>query len=85
MLLLAIVASAVQRMRAYLDVYGLTEDRFVATAVLLWLALLVVWFAVTVLRGRRNPFVFGAVVSGFGLVALQCVVSCGRLQRPGRR
>jgi hypothetical protein len=69
-LLLAIVASAVQRMRAYLDAYGQTEDRFVATAVLLWLALLVVGFAFTVLKGRRNPFVVGGLVSGFGLVAL---------------
>jgi hypothetical protein len=68
-LLLAIVASAVQRMRAYLDAYGLTEDRFVATAVLLWLALLVVWFGVTVLRGQRHGFAFGLVVSGFALVA----------------
>jgi hypothetical protein len=69
-LLLAIVASAVQRMRAYLDAYGLTEDRFVATAMLLWLAVLVVWFGATVLRGRRNRFAFGAVVSGFGLIML---------------
>jgi hypothetical protein len=70
LLLLAIVASAVQRMRAYLDAYGLTEDRFVATAVLFWLALLVVWFGATVLRGRRNPFAFGVLVSGFGLILL---------------
>jgi hypothetical protein len=69
LLLLAIVASAVQRMRAYLDAYGLTEDRFVAMAVLLWLALLVVWFGATVLRGQRRPFAFGATVSGFGLIA----------------
>lgn len=69
-LLLAIVASAGQRMRTYLDAYGLTEDRFVASAVLLWLALLVFWFGATVLRGRGNRFAFGAVVSGFGLVAL---------------
>jgi hypothetical protein len=69
-LLLAIVASAIQRMRAYLDAYGLTEDRLVATAVLFWLALLVVWFGATVLRGRRHGFAFGAVVSGFGLVAV---------------
>jgi hypothetical protein len=70
LLLLAIVASAMHRMRAYLEAYGLTEDRFVATAVLLWLALLVVWFGATVLRGRRSGFAFGALVSGFGLVAL---------------
>lgn len=69
-LLMAIVASAVQRMRAYLDAYGLTEDRFVATAVLLWLALLVLWFGTTVLRERRQGFAFGALVSGLGLVAV---------------
>ena len=69
-LLLAIVASAIQRMRAYLDAYGLTEDRFIATAVLLWLALLVIWFGATVLRGRRGRFTFGAMVSGFALIAL---------------
>lgn len=69
-LLLAIVASAVQRMRAYLNAYGLTEDRFVATAVLVWLALLVVWFGATVLRGRRSPFALGALASAYGLVAV---------------
>jgi len=70
LLLLAIVASAVQRMRAYLDAYGLTEDRFVAVAFLAWLALLMVWFGATVLRGRRSHFAFGALVSAFGLVAI---------------
>jgi hypothetical protein len=69
-LLLVIVASAVQRMRAYLDAYGLTESRFVATGVLGWLALLVLWFGATMLRGRRTPFAFGTLVSAFALVAL---------------
>jgi len=70
LLLLAIVASAVQRMRAYLDAYGLTEARFVATAVLAWLALLLLWFGATVLRGRRARFAFGGLVSTYGLLAL---------------
>jgi hypothetical protein len=69
-LLLAIVASALHRMRAYLEAYGLTEDRFIATAILIWLALLVVWFGVTVLRGKGKPFAFGALVSGFVLIGL---------------
>jgi hypothetical protein len=69
-LLLAIVGSAIQRMRAYVEVYGVTEDRFVATTILIWLALLVVLFGLTVLRGRRAPFASGALVSGFALVAL---------------
>jgi hypothetical protein len=58
-LLLAIEASAVQRMRAYLAAYGLTEDRFGAT----------------VLRGWRTPFAFGALVSAFALVMFLQVVS----------
>jgi hypothetical protein len=70
LLLLAIVASALQRMRAYLEAYGLTEDRLIATAVLLWLTLLIVLFGATVLRGRRRGFAFGAVASGFGLIAI---------------
>lgn len=69
LLLLAIVASAVLRLRAYLDAYGLTEDRFVAMAVLGWLALLVVWFGATVLRGRRSRFAFGTLASAYALVA----------------
>jgi len=67
-LLLAIVASALQRMRAYLEAYGLTEDRFVATAILLWLAVLVIWFGATVLRRRGSPFVFGVLASGYALI-----------------
>jgi hypothetical protein len=67
-LLLAIEASAVQRMQAYVAAYGLTEDRFVATAVLGWLTLLVLWFGATVLRGQRTPFAFGALASAFALV-----------------
>jgi len=70
LLLLAIVASAVQRMRVYLDTYGLTEDRVVAMAVLGWLALLIVYFAATVLRNRSRSFPFGALASGFALVVL---------------
>lgn len=69
-LLLAIEASAVQRMQVYLGAYGLTEERFVAMAVLGWLALLIVGFGATVLRGRRTRFAFGALVSAFALVAV---------------
>lgn len=69
LLLLAIVASAVQRMRVYVDAYGLSHDRFIAMAVLIWLALLVVWFGATVLRGRRSAFTLGALASAYALVA----------------
>jgi hypothetical protein len=74
-LLLAIEASAVQRMRAYVSAYGLTEDRFLAVTVLGWLALLVLWFGATVLRERRTPFAFGGLVSAFALVAFLHLVN----------
>src|SRR5207244_1654051 len=40
------------------------------TAFLAWLAAVFVWFALTVLRGRREQFAYGAVVAGFGAVLL---------------
>jgi hypothetical protein len=68
--LVVIVASALQRVRAYQAAYGLTEARFYGAAFLGWLTVLAVWFAATVLRGRRERFAFPALVSGFAFVAL---------------
>jgi hypothetical protein len=59
-LLLAITASAFERMRLYQSAYGLTEQRLYVTAVLALVAFVLVWFAGTVLRGRREHFAFGA-------------------------
>ena len=68
LLLLAIVASAIQRMLAYQAAYGMTELRYIVMAVLGWLTLTVLWFGATVLRGRREPFAFGALATAFALV-----------------
>jgi hypothetical protein len=65
-----IMASAVHRMSLYLEAYGLSEDRIYASAVLLWAAVAIGWFAATVLRGRAERFAFGAMVSGFAVLAL---------------
>lgn len=67
--LFVIMGSALQRMLLYQGEYGLTEQRLYATLFMGWLALLFLWFVATVLRERRNRFVFGAVVSGFVLLA----------------
>lgn len=64
-LLGVVIASALQRMRLYMQEYGLTELRIYATGVILWLAVLSAWFAVTVLRGKRHAFAVGALVAGF--------------------
>ena len=60
-----VMASALQRMRLYERVYGLTELRVYATGVIVWLAVVFAWFAATVLRGRRRHFAVGVVVAGF--------------------
>lgn len=64
-LLFAIVASAVQRMLAYQNAYGLTEDRIVMTAILCWLTIALLWYGVTVFSGRRERFIFGVIVSAY--------------------
>ncbi len=64
-LLFVIIVSAVKRMRLYQSEYGLTEQRLYATVFMGWLAAVFVWFGLTVLRNRRERFMFGAVVTGF--------------------
>jgi hypothetical protein len=69
------MASAVERMRLYVAEYGLSESRLYPTAFMGWLALVFVWFCVTVLRGQRERFAFGAMVAGFLLVATLNVIN----------
>jgi hypothetical protein len=69
-LLSGLLGSAVLRMYIYTDEYGLTEQRLFTTALMLWLAFVFAWFAVTVLRGRRERFTAGALASAFLLLML---------------
>lgn len=62
------MASAFVRMRLYESEYGLTELRLYTTAFMGWLAVVFVWFAVTVLRGQRARFAFGAATAAFCLI-----------------
>jgi hypothetical protein len=78
-LLFVMMVSALQRMRLYQREYGLTELRVYTTVFMGWLALIFVWFAITVLRGRRERFAFGAVVTGFLAVGALLVVNPDRL------
>jgi hypothetical protein len=71
-LLFVVMASALERMRLYQADHGLTEQRLYATEFMSWLAVVFLWFTITVLRGHRARFAFGATVAGFILViALQ--------------
>src|SRR5262249_1210002 len=67
-LLFVIMVSAFERMFLYVREYGQTELRTYTTAFMAWLAILFVWFAATVLRGRRDRFAFGAMISGFAMI-----------------
>jgi hypothetical protein len=64
-LLGAIMLSALARMLLYVRYYGMSTDRLYASAFMIWMAIVFVWFAVTVLRSRPRSFAVGLVVSGF--------------------
>jgi hypothetical protein len=68
LMLFVIMASAVGRMRLYQSEYGQTELRIYVTAFMGWLALVFVWFALTVLRGERERFAYGALVAALAIV-----------------
>ena len=74
-LVLAIAASALQRLRLYHESYGLTESRFYAMVLLFWIGAMLFWLAGTVLRGRRDSFAFGTLASGLATVALLFVIN----------
>jgi hypothetical protein len=74
-LLFVIMASAFQRMRLYQAEYGLSEQRLYPTAFMGWLTVVFIWFCLTVLRGQRERFAFGAMVAGFLLVATLHVIN----------
>jgi hypothetical protein len=68
-LLGAMILSAVSRMQLYVHYYGLTLDRLYPLVFMGWLAALLAWMAISVLRGRPRPFAAGAVIGAFAAVA----------------
>jgi hypothetical protein len=74
LLLFVVMASALDRMRLYRDAYGLTELRLYATAFMIWLAVVAAWLVASVLRGFRERFAVGMLVSGLvAVLALHAV------------
>lgn len=74
-LVAVIMESALARMRLYVDAYGLTADRFYATAFMVWIGVVLAWFAWTVLFGDERRFAFGAVLTGLGVLAVLNLVN----------
>lgn len=70
-LLFVVMASAVQRLSLLTgDLgYGLTTVRFYPMVVMIWFAIVFVWFGVTVLRGARQYFAWGALWSALIVLA----------------
>ncbi|MSR06594.1 MAG: DUF4173 domain-containing protein [Gemmatimonadetes bacterium] len=64
-----VLASALWRMRLYVGVYGLTEDRINGTAVMGWIAATLGVFAFTVARGRPRHAAFGSLVAAVAVLA----------------
>jgi hypothetical protein len=69
MLLGAILFSAAMRMKLYVHYYALTTDRFYPLVFMGWLAAVLAWLAVTVLRGRSRLFIAGVTISGLVVLA----------------
>jgi hypothetical protein len=70
-----IEASAAHRMYIYTRVSGLTELRFYSSVFMLWLVILFIWFSMTVLRGQRQRFSFGAILTGMILIGFLHVIN----------
>jgi hypothetical protein len=60
-----VIASALSRMALYVHYYGLSTDRVYAFVFMLWLAIVFVWFGLTILRGRTHDFAAGMTITGF--------------------
>lgn len=74
-----VTLSAANRLRLYVTAYGLTEDRILGVAAMLWIVCTSAWFVLTVLNGSPRRFTFGAVASGFAVLAALNAVNPGAL------
>lgn len=76
-LLFVIMISATQRLFLLTGNlgYGLTTTRLYPMIFMIWLALVFIWFAVTVLRGAREKFAWGALWSAMFVLAILHVVN----------
>jgi hypothetical protein len=64
-LLGGVMASALGRMALYVHYYGPSTARLYATVFMCWLAIVFVWFGLTILRGQTRDFAAGMTITGF--------------------
>ncbi len=81
-LVFAILVSALYRMHLYQQAYGLTELRVYTMAFMLWLGVVLGWFAGTVLRGQKRRFAGGVLATGLAaIMALEIINPAGLIAR----
>ncbi len=74
-LVTVLVGSAVTRLTIYVNVYGMTVDRFFAYAMIVWVLCALTTFAMTTVRGRADRFAPTALLATVGWVAMLNVVN----------
>jgi hypothetical protein len=79
LLVLVIALSAWRRMALYREAFGLSEQRFYTSAFIIWLAIVLVWLAVTVLAGHRERFFLGMAASGMATLLILHALNPGAL------
>lgn len=74
-LLIAIMVSAAMRMRLYIGYFGLTTDRFIASVMMSWLALVTVALLFSLARAWFRPLAAVIVLSGYAVLLLVNVLN----------
>lgn len=88
LLLLTIVASAIERMQLYSREYGMSELRFFTTAFMLYLATIFLAYLASVIRAQRRIFVpatyaLGLIsISALHMVNPEYIISKSNMSRP---
>lgn len=88
LLLLTIVASAIERMQLYSREYGMSELRFFTTAFMLYLATIFLAYLASVIRAKRRIFVpatyaLGLIsISALHMVNPEYIISKSNMSRP---
>jgi hypothetical protein len=62
-------------MQLYERTFGLTGLRFYTTAFMVWLGVVLLWLAATVLRRRRERFAVGVLLSGLATILVLNVIN----------
>ncbi len=81
-LIVGMIVAAVWRFAIYVRFFGWTTERLYPLVFMGWLAVVLVWLALTVLRGWPRPFFIGAAATGLATLAAVNVANIdGRIAR----